>query len=100
MSSTNANVNVNVDTNVDTNTNVVVNVDTNTNASVTVDTNVNASVDLNINITRNSVSTRLRHNFKPNAGLNKRPMEKLPPTPSKVENFEQVPMFDRWTTDK
>ena len=74
-----------------TNTNVAVNIDTN------IDTSAAIIVDYNINITRNSVSTKLRQNFKPNAGLNKRHMEKSPPTPTKVDNFEQVSMFDRWT---
>ena len=83
MNSTNTNTNTNV------HANVAANVDTN------VATNINPVVGYN-NIARNSVTTKLRHNFKPNVGLNKRPMEKSPPTPTKVENFEQVPMFDRW----
>lgn len=69
------------------------NVDTNVNVNAVVNTDT-AIVDLNINITRNSVSTKLRHNFKPNIGSKKRPLEKS--SQSKVENFEQVPMFDRW----
>ena len=79
-------------TNVDPNTNT----NTNTNPNTVVDPNTNTVVDLNINITRNSVSTKLRHNFKPNTGSNKRSVETSHPTPTKVENFEQVPMFDRW----
>jgi hypothetical protein len=39
----------------------------------------------------------LRHNFKPNIRSNKRPLEKLPPT--NVDNFEQVKMYERWTSD-
>ena len=63
---------------------------TNANVTVNVETNINARVDLNINITRNSSTSKLRHNFK----SNKRPVEKS--LPVKNENFEQVSMFDRW----
>lgn len=85
-------------TNVDTGVNAGVNVDTcvNVDTNVNADTSINPIANYNINITRNSVSTKLRHNFKPNIGSKKRPMEKSSPTPTKVENFEQVPMFDRW----
>jgi hypothetical protein len=79
-----------------------VNIDVNTSANVNTSTNVNVTttnsdIDFYINITKNSNSTKLRHNFKPNIRSNKIPIEKSPPT--NVDNFEQVKMFERWTTD-
>ena len=66
----------------------------NANVTVNVETNINARVDLNINITRNSSTSKLRHNFKPNTHSYKRPLEKS--LPVKNEKFEQISMFDRW----
>jgi DNA polymerase sigma len=79
-----------------TSVNIDVNIDVTTSTNVNV-TTTNSDIDLNINITKNSNSTKLRHNFKPNIRSNKRPIEKSPPT--NVDNFEQVKMFERWTTD-
>ena len=76
--------------------NIDVNIDVNTSSNVNV-TTTNSDIDFYINITKNSNSTKLRHNFKPNIRSNKRPIEKSPPT--NVDNFEQVKMFERWNTD-
>lgn len=76
--------------------NIDVNIDVNTSANVNV-TTTNSDKGFYINITKNSNSTKLRHNFKPNIRSNKRPLKKSPPT--NIDNFEQVKMYERWTTD-
>jgi hypothetical protein len=83
-------------TDTSTSVNIDVNIDVNTSANVNV-TTTNSDIGFYINITKNSNSTKLRHNFKPNIRSNKRPLEKLPPT--NVDNFEQVKMYERWTSD-
>ncbi len=77
-------------------TSMSVNIDVNTSANVNV-TTTNSDKGFYINITKNSSSTKLRHNFKPNIRSNKRPLKKSPPT--NVDNFEQVKMYEQWITD-